>query len=197
MGRRTEPALRLAERMLGGLIRKEDVVLRVVEVEAYGDRRDSASHARFGRTRRTWPMFESEGRVYVYLCYGIHWMVNVAAGEGGRGAAVLIRGAELVHGEVLVRERRGQDPNRPGVLGGPGKVGQALGASGADNGAWLGREVWSFQFRTIEAGLIQRGPRVGIGYAVERDRRRPWRLWLNSAQVSRIRPVDGLGTGLR
>ena len=206
MGRRTEHALDLAERMLGGTISRGVpkngftplggglsaepsgcVRLRVVEVEAYGDGRDTASHARFGVTKRTWPMFEPEGCVYIYLCYGIHWMVNISAGRAGLGGAVLVRGAELVDGLEAVWARRGRDPRLPGVLAGPGKVGQALGAGAADSGARLGGGLWSFEEAGSARTVIGRGPRIGIQYAGEADQRRRWRLSLESPQVSKPR----------
>ncbi|MEM9111983.1 MAG: DNA-3-methyladenine glycosylase [Myxococcota bacterium] len=185
MAPETEGApLTLAKGMLGGVLSKGGVSLRVVEVEAYGDAQDSASHARFGRTNRTWPMFEAEGGLYVYLCYGIHWMVNVAAGPEGQGGAVLVRGAEVVRGRGLVRNRRGRDPSMAGALAGPGKVGQALAASKEDSGRRLGEGLWRFQRATTSPGSWRAGPRIGIGYAADKDQVRRWRLWLPSGQVS-------------
>ncbi|KAJ9695564.1 hypothetical protein PVL29_010846 [Vitis rotundifolia] len=90
-------ALDLAPRLLGKLLRRDDVVLRITEVEAYRPN-DSACHGRFGRTPRTAPVFEPGGHAYVYLCYGLHTMLNVVADKEGVGAAVLIRSCEPVCG---------------------------------------------------------------------------------------------------
>ena len=68
---------------------------------------DSACHASKGRTRRTQPMFEQGGRVYIYLCDGIHLLFNVVTGEKDSGQAVLICGLEWISGEEIVRSRRG------------------------------------------------------------------------------------------
>uniref|UniRef100_A0A0D9YZ31 DNA-3-methyladenine glycosylase II n=1 Tax=Oryza glumipatula TaxID=40148 RepID=A0A0D9YZ31_9ORYZ len=83
-------ALDLAPRLLGKLLRRDEVVLRITEVEAYRPN-DSACHGRFGITARTAPVFGSGGHAYVYLCYGLHMMLNVVADKEGVGAAVLIR----------------------------------------------------------------------------------------------------------
>ncbi|ONH95599.1 hypothetical protein PRUPE_7G080200 [Prunus persica] len=83
-------ALDLAPRLLGKFLRRDDVVLQITEVEAYRQN-DSACHGRFGVTARTAPVFGPGGNAYVYLCYGLHTMLNVVADKEGVGAAVLIR----------------------------------------------------------------------------------------------------------
>lgn len=88
-------ALDLAPRLLGKLLRRDDVILRITEVEAYRPN-DSACHGRFGRTPRTAPVFGPGGHAYVYLCYGVHTMLNVVADKEEVGAAVLVRSCEPV-----------------------------------------------------------------------------------------------------
>src|ERR1035437_4999498 len=66
----------------------------ITEVEAYHGERDLACHARAGRTRRTDVMYAAGGVWYVYLCYGMHEMLNLVVGPRGWPAAVLIRGVE-------------------------------------------------------------------------------------------------------
>ncbi|XP_066319624.1 uncharacterized protein [Miscanthus floridulus] len=88
-------ALDLAPRLLGKLLRCDDVLLRINEVEAYRPN-DSACHGRFGVTARTAPVFGPGGHAYVYLCYGLHMMLNVVADIEGVGAAVLIRSCSPV-----------------------------------------------------------------------------------------------------
>ncbi|XP_012569261.1 uncharacterized protein [Cicer arietinum] len=81
-------ALDLAPRLLGKFLRRDDVVLQITEVEAYRPN-DSACHGRFGITPRTAPVFGPGGHAYVYLCYGLHMMLNIVADKEGAGAAVL------------------------------------------------------------------------------------------------------------
>ncbi|KAJ0088983.1 hypothetical protein Patl1_32933 [Pistacia atlantica] len=90
-------ALDLAPRLLGKFLRRDDVVLQITEVEAYRPN-DSACHGRFGLTARTAPVFGKGGHAYVYLCYGLHTMLNVVADKEGVGAAVLIRSCAPMSG---------------------------------------------------------------------------------------------------
>jgi DNA-3-methyladenine glycosylase len=156
------------------------VVLRITEVEAY--RRpgaltggDSASHARAGRTRRNEPMFGPPGHAYVYVCYGIHAMLNVVTDRDGEAAAVLIRAAEPLEGlETISARRRGIVG--PVSLTGPGKVGAALGL----DTKWSGHPLFESGGLELRQGpsveRVLAGPRVGIDYATPRDRKALYRL---------------------
>lgn len=70
----------------------------ISEVEAYDGPEDKACHAHKGLTPRTEIMFGPSGYWYVYLCYGVHWMLNVVTGDKGYPAAILIRGTESING---------------------------------------------------------------------------------------------------
>ena len=69
-------------------------MLRITETEAYRWPSDSASHNRFGRTARNAAMWGPGGRAYVYLCYGIHQMLNIVTDREDEASAVLIRACE-------------------------------------------------------------------------------------------------------
>ncbi|KAJ6807580.1 putative DNA-3-methyladenine glycosylase [Iris pallida] len=185
-------ALDLAPRLLGKLLRRDDVVLRITEVEAYRPN-DTACHGRFGLTARTAPVFGPGGHAYVYLCYGLHMMLNIVADKEGAGAAVLIRSCAPVNGMETIQERRRQKTEKPVLLTGPGKVGQALGIS----------TDWSHHPLYTPGGLevldgpkpenILIGPRVGIEYASPEHVSAPWRFaiagspWI-SAPKNTLRP---------
>ncbi|XP_074556825.1 DNA-3-methyladenine glycosylase-like [Curcuma longa] len=113
-------SLELAPRLLGKFLRRDDVILQITEVEAYRPN-DSACHGRFGITSRTAPVFGPGGHAYVYLCYGLHMMLNVVADKEGVGAAVLIRSCAPINGLETIQERRGQNTEKPVLLTGPGK----------------------------------------------------------------------------
>ena len=168
-----DTAVEVAPKLVGALIFKEDVVLEILETEAYMPD-DSACHAHKGETPRTKPMFEIGGRVYVYLCYGIHVLCNIVTGERDSGQAVLIRAAKVISGEEIVRKRR----NGRIDLIGPGKVGQALGLSVGDSGRPLGDwfNVYPSQKPNIQ---IRKEKRVGIDYAKPKDRDALWRFVLD------------------
>ncbi|KAF9664785.1 hypothetical protein SADUNF_Sadunf16G0054100 [Salix dunnii] len=92
-------ALDLAPRLLGKFLKRDNVVLQITEAEAYRPN-DSACHGRFGITARTAPVFGPGGHAYVYLCYGLHTMLNVVADKEGNGAAVLIRSCAPISGNL-------------------------------------------------------------------------------------------------
>lgn len=163
----------VARALIGVLIRRDRVLLRIVETEAYAQH-DTACHAHKGQTPRTAPLFGPPGHAYVYLCYGIHRMLNMVAGSDGVAAGCLIRGAEVIEGIDVVVERRGTPPGA-GICAGPGKIGVALGLDIKDTG----KDLIDGSFLLLSkgrSGRIASGPRVGIDYADPVDRRRKWRF---------------------
>lgn len=76
----------------------EIVMYRITETEAYDGNGDLACHASKGRTERTEIMFHEGGLVYVYLIYGMYWMLNIVTGKINQPEAVLIRGIEPCYG---------------------------------------------------------------------------------------------------
>jgi len=181
------PVVEVARDLLGRELRLGPVVLRITEVEAYDGPGDSASHCRSGRTPRNAPMWEAGGCAYVYLCYGLHHMLNIVTGPAGHGAAVLVRSCEPVRGLDLVRRRRG-GLEGPALLAGPGRVAQALGVDLSFSGQPLFR-AGGLELRGAAAvGERLCGPRVGVDYATEADRSLPWRFALSGTPwVSRPR----------
>jgi DNA-3-methyladenine glycosylase len=136
----------------------------ITETEAYDGERDLACHARVGRTDRTEVMYAAGGVWYVYLCYGVHEMLNLVVGPADWPAAVLIRGLEGVSG--------------------PGRLTRALGIGRHLNGAaacdpvtglWIEDRGVQVAPRTIVAG-----PRVGVEFAGPVWAAKPWRFSLNA-----------------
>ena len=165
-----------ARALLGALLVREGVTLRITEVEAYGGPGDSASHARHGRTPRNAPMWGPPGHAYLYFCYGMHWMLNVVTGPEGQATAVLIRGAEVMSGLDEVLRRRKAAKASPGLCTGPGKVAQALGLDRSFDGHDL-LAPGGLELRPgTPPQTILAGPRLGIGFATAADQARPWRF---------------------
>ncbi len=170
----------VARDLVGQLLAKDGVVLRVTECEAYGPVGDSAAHCRFGRTARTEPMWREGGRAYVYLCYGIHWMLNLVTGGDGDPRAVLVRSAEVVDGLDVVVARRGRKADAQ-LVAGPGKVAQALALDGGYNHHDL-CAAGGLELRLDRpAARVLSGRRVGIDYAAPADRRARRRFALAGA----------------
>ncbi|XP_073526431.1 uncharacterized protein [Phyllobates terribilis] len=185
--------LELAPLLLGKFIRRDDVVLQITEVEAYRTN-DSACHSRFGITPRTAPLFGPGSHAYVYLCYGLHVMLNVVADKEGNGAAVLIRASAPLACLKTIQPRRGQITEKPTLLTGPGKVGQALGLSTE----WSNHALYEAGGVEILDGpkpeSIVVGPRVGIEYALPEHVIAPWRFaiagtpWISAPRNTLIPP---------
>lgn len=150
----------------------------ITETEAYCGRNDKACHANNGRrTPRTEVMYGPAGHAYVYLCYGIHHLLNVVTNREGLADAVLIRAVMPLEGLGLMSRRRSMKPHNPRLTDGPGKMTQALGITTSDDGTDLrGDRIWiEDRGIVVPANAIRVTERIGIDYAGE-DARRPWRF---------------------
>jgi DNA-3-methyladenine glycosylase len=157
----------VARDLLGKHVRHGGVMLRITETEAYLGPHDAACHTSKGRTPRTEPMWGPPGHAYVYICYGMHMMLNVVCGLAP-GSAVLIRACEPVTGLPLIRRRRG-GLGGPILLTGPGKVGQALGLSTA----FSGKPLFAGALQVLDAPKetdILIGARIGLETVRPKDR---------------------------
>lgn len=157
------PCLTVAEELVGKILvhRLSDgtmLRLRISETEAYCGEDDTACHAHKGRTRRTEVLYADAGTIYVYLCYGIHWLLNVVTGDAEDPQAVLIRACV--------------------DAAGPGKLTKALQITGELNrGSILGDELW-IEDDGFSCEIVAR-KRVGIGYASREDQDRLWRFMMS------------------
>ncbi len=133
--------------------------LRIAEVEAYDGPLDKACHAHRGKTPRNDVMFGPAGRWYVYLCYGMHWMLNAVTGPVDFPAAVLLRGCVEVNG--------------------PGRLTKALSVDGGQDRAIISRMsgLWIEDdgIEVLETE-VERTPRIGIGYAGREWVDKPYRF---------------------
>jgi DNA-3-methyladenine glycosylase len=170
MGRRLDrefylqDVLEVAPRLLGKnllSVNSDGIVSTFVisETEAYRGGEDLACHASKGMTPRNEVMFGEGGHLYMYFIYGMYWMMNVVTGQTGIPQAVLLRG---------LRE-----------MSGPGRLTRLLGVDRSFNGEDL---VISDRIWIEESGstpLYTAGPRVGIDYAGEPWKSKPWRFLMN------------------
>jgi DNA-3-methyladenine glycosylase len=175
----------LAPDLLGKLlVRREPglpaLAARIVEVEAYCGSEDAGSHAFRGETARTAVMFGPAGHLYVYFTYGMHWCVNVVAGEPGTAAAVLLRAAAPLNGAEIMRERRPAARRDRDLCSGPAKLCQAFGITGAFDGADLVPPApGAGRLRILDDGTPPpAAPLVTmrIGLAPGRGDEHPWRF---------------------
>ena len=170
----------LAHYLIGKVVVRElpegRVSGRIVETEAYviGD---AAGHAYRGMTARNRSLFLEPGHAYVYLAYGVAWMLNVSSEAAGIGAGVLIRALEPLEGMAIMRANRGVDRLRD-LARGPGRLCAALRIDRSLDGLdlcqegplWLGRD-------DHESGEIGESIRIGIS----KDADRPLRFYLRGS----------------
>ena len=132
----------------------------ITEVEAYSGNGDLACHASKGKTVRTEVMFREGGLVYVYLIYGMYWMLNIVTGKENDAEAVLIRGIEGISG--------------------PGRVGKALQLDKSFYGESLftSERIWIENAEMVENYVTS--PRIGINYAGEPWISKPWRFLMKA-----------------
>lgn len=140
----------------------EIIRVRITETEAYGGEEDKACHASKGRTPRTELLYGRAGIIYVYLCYGIHWLMNIITGDEGAPQGVLLRAGEN--------------------LNGPAKLTKAIGVDKHFNGLSIidNEEIWIED--DGEVFEITTAPRVGIDYAGEEWKNKPWRFIASEKQ---------------
>ncbi len=156
----SRPATELAPQLLGKLLCRATVDgvlrLRITETECYFGEEDTACHAHRGRTPRTDVMYGEGGRAYVYLCYGMHSLLNLTTGSEGHPEAVLIRGVEGIVGPGRVTKHMQIDRSLNRCLLTP------------ESGLWIEDDGTVLEFVT--------DVRVGIGYASIEDREKQWRF---------------------
>jgi len=156
----------------------------IVETEAYRGRRDPASHAFRGRTRRNEVMFGPAGHAYVYFTMGMHYCLNVTTEYPGTPGAVLLRAIEPAEGMRRMLKNRGLG-SAVHVADGPGRLTEALGINSRLNGEDMATSKNLFIERGTEPERIGRSSRVGIKVATERR----WRYFIaGNSFVSRGKP---------
>ena len=156
-------ALEVAPDLLGKLlvVKTNDVISKftIYETEAYKGTDDLACHASKGRTKRTEIMFHEGGVLYMYLIYGMYWMLNIVTASEENPQAVLIRGLKDIEG--------------------PGKITRNLGLNGSYNGESLADSdrIW---VEDVHAKVsFKTSPRINIDYAGDYWKNVPWRFFIS------------------
>lgn len=176
------PTEEVARALLGATLVHGRVSGTIVETEAYLAEDDPSCHACGRRTRRTEIFWGEGGLAYVYLCYGLHWCLNVVAHAPGAGGVVLLRAVMPIAGLELMRKRRRRDDPAVRLASGPARLTQAFGVTGRLNGADMKTGDFRIEPAGRNPGRIVRGPRIGISKAKEL----PLRFWLaGNGAVSR------------
>ena len=154
------PCLQVSRDLVGKLLVRRtpqgEKRLRITETEAYCGESDTACHAHKGRTRRTEVLYADAGTIYVYLCYGVHNLMNIITGDVDDPQGVLIRACEGAPGPGRLTKQLGitREQNRQSIVE-SGEV-------------WIEDDGMRFEIKTDK--------RVGIGYASQEDQDRLWRF---------------------
>lgn len=173
------------------------MVGRIVETEAYteDDPACHASHLSYddqtgtvSGTGRGADLFAPPGVAYVYLIYGMHWLLNVVTEPEGTGGAVLIRAVEPVVGEAFMQEQRGADRRAIDLTNGPGKLTEAFDVDERFHRTALTSPPLYFAGGpSPDEHSIVTSSRIGISKAVDRQ----WRFYLaDHPYVSKAVPSD-------
>jgi len=184
------PTLTVAEQLLGKVLVHDTpegtASGRIVEVEAYIGEDDPACHAAPGPTARNEPLYGPPGVAYVYLNYGMHYLVNAVTEPEGSPAAVLLRALEPLEGLELMRRRRALNgkaaPAETDLCRGPGNLTRALGITLAQNRLPLYGSTLAIEDRGWTPQAIAWSTRIGLSVGIERE----WR-----AHVVGSRAVSG------
>ncbi len=137
--------------------------LRIIETEAYRGVEDKACHASKGRTARTEPMFMDAGTIYVYLIYGMYWMLNFVCEREGEPQAVLIRGLEGYSG--------------PGKLTKAIRIDKSFNKKNICNNDLIWIEDDGYKAEIITSS------RIGINYAGEPWASKPWNFKMKDLRL--------------
>lgn len=155
--------LEVAPELVGKIIEHKvgDTILslRITETEAYCGESDTACHASRGRTKRTEILYADSSTIYVYLCYGMHWLMNVITGGKENPQGVLIRACD-------------------NGMNGPGKLTKYLGINKELNGKSICNNSEICIYDDGKRFDIRTDKRVGISYAAQEDIDKPWRYIL-------------------
>jgi len=174
------PTLDVARALIGKVLVHETAAGRasgvIVETEAYIGESDPACHAAPGPTARNAPLYGAPGIAYVYLNYGIHYLVNAVTESVGSPAAVLIRALEPLEGEALMRRRRARGTGRAAreftgaeLCRGPGNLTRALGITLRHNLSDLTGSALRIEDRRLPARDVAWTPRIGIAVGMESE----------------------------
>ena len=175
-----KPTLEVAESLIGKVlvVKNKNNVLsgKIVETEAYIGSNDKACHASWRKRVSCENLWKGGGIIYVYLTYGMHYMLNIVTEKDNFPSAVLIRAVEPLEGiDIMVQNRHTE--NIANLTSGPAKLTKAFGINKSFNGkSLLGRGIY-VEDRNLPVCKIESSKRVGVDYAEEPWKSIEWRFY--------------------
>ncbi len=182
-------AITLAKKLLGKyLVRKfnsKKLVGKIVETEVYMGPKDRASHSYGGKiTPRNQAEYLKGGHIYIYLCYGMHWQLNITANKEGKPECVLIRAIEPVIynlSPTFVRNPKIKNEKLRKFTAGPGRLTRYLKLDGSFNKEDIcsSKRIWiEDRGIKIKNSQIVKAKRIGIDYAGNFWKNKLWRFYI-------------------
>lgn len=175
-----KPTLTVAKELLGKVIVVKDansiISGKIVETEAYIGSEDKACHASWRKKTSCENLWESGGIIYVYLTYGMHYMLNIVTEKDGFPSAVLIRAVEPLEGMPIMMQNRNTE-NVLNLTSGPAKLTKAFGIGKSFNGESLLTGRIYIEDRNFLVKKVISTRRVGIDYAKEPWKSIKWRFY--------------------
>ncbi|OGN59201.1 MAG: hypothetical protein A3F40_03100 [Chlamydiae bacterium RIFCSPHIGHO2_12_FULL_27_8] len=184
----SDNVLEIAKKLLGKILYTNinGVITsgQIVETEAYMGILDKASHAYNNRrTKRTEVMFSKGGLSYVYICYGMHFLLNVVTNIENIPDAVLIRALKPLQSIKIMKKRSNKNEN---FCSGPALLSKSMGIDKSfNNVSFLSQRIWIEDNKDVDLKDIEASPRVGIDYA-EEFRLKPWRFSIKPEKIKTI-----------
>ncbi len=171
------PPLVCAREMLGCTLTWGETAGIIVETEAYAEHGDEASHAFVRPTTRTFIRDLPPGTVYIYLNYGVHWLLNFLTKGGDLRGFVLIRALQPVSGLDVMRRRRRVNQDKT-LCSGPGKLTQAMGITAQ----WHGQDFFSIPGVSLSRNSKQPAVVVDRRVGITKSPDFEWRFSIANSQ---------------
>lgn len=163
---------------------------KIIETESYSGEDDLACHASRGRTKKTETLYRRAGTLYVYLNYGLFYLLNIVCDKKDFPSAVLIRSLEIIEGEEIVKKRIINNPHlklNQHLATGPGKLCAALGITKDYNNLDIitSKKIYLSEGGTkIKQSDIIKSKRIGVDYAGE-SKDNLWRFYIENEHISK------------
>jgi len=183
----------LAKKLLGKyIVRKfnsRKLIGKIVETEAYMGPEDKASHSYGGKiTQRNQAEYLEGGHIYIYLCYGMYWQLNITANKNGKPECVLIRAVEPINSNSKLKIKNVKLLRK--LTSGPGKLCKWMKLNKSFNKEDLtkSKRIWiEDRGEKIKSSQIIRAKRIGIDYAGNFWKNKLWRFYIkNNPFVSKL-----------
>jgi DNA-3-methyladenine glycosylase len=165
-----------AQELLGCCLTWGETAGIIVETEAYTEHGDEASHAFLRNYTRSFILERPPGALYIYLNYGVHWLLNFLS-KGEIKGFVLIRALQPVRGLDVMRRRRRTEKEKA-LCSGPGKLTQALGITAR----WNEKDFFSIRKAALARPANKPSVAVDRRIGITKSAHLEWRFFIAGSE---------------